>query len=89
MRQQLKNDKARDPNGWINEIFKEGVAGKDLKVSILVMFNRIKSENEFPGFVRKADISTIYKGKGDKCDLTNDRGVFIVSIFRGLLMKLI
>ena len=31
----LKKDKARDPNGWINDIFKEGVAGKDLKVSML------------------------------------------------------
>ena len=31
----LKKDKARDPNGWINEIFKDGVAGKDLKSSML------------------------------------------------------
>ena len=27
----LKRDKARDPNGWINEIFQEGIAGKILK----------------------------------------------------------
>ena len=26
----LKNKKARDPNGWCNKIFKDGVAGKNL-----------------------------------------------------------
>ena len=25
----LKRENARDPNGWINDIFKEGVAGKN------------------------------------------------------------
>jgi hypothetical protein len=28
----LKKDKARDPNGWINELFKDGVAGRNLKL---------------------------------------------------------
>ena len=60
-----------------------------MKISMLKMFNRIKLENFFPEFVRKADVSTIYKGKGEKSDLSNDRGIFIVSIFRSLLMKLI
>ena len=85
----LKKDKARDPNGWINEIFKDGVAGKDLKSSMLIFFNRMKAENQIPEFFRKADVATIYKGKGEKCDLTNDRGIFIVTIFRSILMKLI
>ena len=30
----LKQDKARDPNGWVNELFKDGVAGKNLKLSM-------------------------------------------------------
>ena len=46
----LKKDKARDPNGWANVIFKDGVAGKDLKMTFL---NKIKSENFIPEFVRK------------------------------------
>ena len=49
----------------------------------------MKHENYFPDFMRKADVSTIYKGKGEKSDLNNDRGIFIVSVFRSLLMKLI
>ena len=30
----LKKDKARDPNGWCNELFKNGVAGQNLKLSL-------------------------------------------------------
>ena len=51
--------------------------------------NRMKSENYIPDFVRKADVTTIYKGKGDKFDLENDRGIFLVTTFRSILMKLI
>ena len=58
-------------------------------MSLLALFNKIKSENHIPGFIRKADVSTIYKGKGEKCNLDNDRGIFIVSIFRSLIMKMI
>ena len=33
----LKNYKARDPLGYVNELFDPDVAGKDLKVAILMM----------------------------------------------------
>ena len=85
----LKSGKARDPNGWVNELFCKGVAGKQLKLSMLILFNKIKSENFIPDFIRKADIATIYKGKGEKCDLENDRGIFLVTTFRSILMRLI
>ena len=35
----LKNNKSRDHAGYINEIFKIGVIGSDLKESLLMMFN--------------------------------------------------
>ena len=73
----LKKDKARDPNGWLNDIFKDGVAGK---ISMLNLFNKMKAENHIPEFIRLADVATIYKGKGEKCDLVNDRGIFLVTI---------
>ena len=85
----LKKDKARDPNGLVNELFKEGVAGKDLKLSLLKLFNKMKFENYVPEFFRKADVATIYKGKGEKCDLENDRGIFLVTTYRSILMRLI
>ena len=85
----LKNDKARDPHGWVNEIFKDGVAGKNLKLSLIKLFNAIKYENYIPDFIELADVATIYKGKGEKSRLENDRGIFIVTILRSILMKLI
>ena len=85
----LKKNKSRDPNGWINELFKDGVAGYNLKLSLLQIFNKIKEENHIPNFMRLADISTIYKGKGSKKELINERGIFVVTILRSILMKMI
>ena len=85
----LKSKKSRDPNGWINELFHNGVAGSNLKISLLHIFNKIKEENHIPDFVRLADVSTIYKGKGSKKELLNERGIFIVPILRNILMRLI
>ena len=36
-----------------------------------------------------ANITSLYKGKGDKLDLNNDRGIFLVTVFRSILMKMI
>ena len=85
----LKKDKSRDPNGWINELFNSEVAGCNLKKSLLCFYNKIKEANEIPDFVRLANISTIYKGKGKKNLLINERGIFVVTILRSILMKLI
>jgi hypothetical protein len=49
----------------------------------------MKLDNEILEFVRLADITTIYKGKGLKCELINDRDIFIVMILRCILMRLI
>ena len=57
----LKKNKSRDPNGWINELFKDGVAGSKLKLSLLHIFNKIKEENHIPDFIRLAAVSTIFK----------------------------
>ena len=85
----MKEGKSRDPNGWVREIFSNEVAGTDLKKSMLKFFNKMKTENYIPEFVRKADVTTIYKGKGEKFDLGNDGGIFLVTTFRSILIKLI
>ena len=85
----LRQGKARDPNGWTNQLFSKDVAGKQLKISMLILFNKIKIEKYIPDFIRNADVATIYKGKGEKCDLENDRGIFLVTEFRSILMRLI
>ena len=37
----LKNNKSRD-HGYVNEIFKKGIIGKDLKDSLLTLLNKLK-----------------------------------------------
>ena len=85
----LKAGKCRDPDGLIAEIFKEEVIGSDLKHSMLVMMNKIKETRIFPKFMSCENISAIYKGKGEVTDLDSDRGIFLVSLFRTILMKMI
>ena len=46
----LKSNKTRDPHGLINEVFKPGVIGEDLKLAILNLFNSSKSELFIPKF---------------------------------------
>ena len=85
----LKNNKARDPHGLINDLFKPGVCGSDLEKSLLSMFMRIKEEIIFPEFMEFVNILGIYKGKGSKMDLKNDRGIFLVNTLKGILMKMV
>ena len=44
----LKKGMSKDPEGLICELFKDGVIGKDLKMSVLLMMNRIKETFKIP-----------------------------------------
>ena len=44
----LDNNKARDALQYANELFKEGVAGKDLKLALLKFMNLIKEKQKYP-----------------------------------------
>ena len=68
----LKTGKCMDPEGLIRDIFKEGVIGDNLKESLLIMFNKIKKTGFIPSFMRIANISAIYKGRGEILDLESD-----------------
>ena len=57
--------------------------------SLLHLLNQTKHTLTIPEFIELCSIVAIYKGKGEKGDLQNDRGIFIVNIFRAILMKLI
>ena len=84
----LKNNKSRDFEGYINEIFKTPVIGSDLKNSLLIMFNKLRKEKLIPRFFNYANITTVPK-KGSKLLLKNERGIFRVSVIRSILMLLI
>ena len=84
----LKNNKSRDFEGLSNEIFKENIIGNDLKESLLIIFNNLKKNNQIPKFFNYANITTVPK-KGSRLILSNERGIFRVSIIRSILMNLI
>ena len=85
----LKKNKARDPHGLSNEIFRPRVAGKEFKTALLKLLNMMKRKTKVPMKVKWANVTLIYKGKGEKTDMNNDRGVFNLTIFRTILDKLI
>ena len=85
----LKPKKSADPAGLINEHFRPEVAVSDVNCSLLVLSNKAKDECEIPDFVQSTNISSIYKRRGSRNDLDNDRGVFNVSSVRSIIDKLI
>ena len=72
----------------INELFKPGVMGKDLKLSTLSLMNGIRENFFFPEYMQLANISSIYKSKGCRFDLESDRGIFNLPVLRKILDKL-
>ena len=84
----LKNNKSRDPNGYVNETFKDGIIGEDLKMSLLLMMNKLKLHQMVPLQMRLANITTIPKS-GSRLELKNERGIFRCPVLRGILMRLI
>ena len=76
----LKNNISMDPLGMINEVFKAGCIGKDLKDALLLLCNGVKSNQFFPIFMILSNIVTIYKNN-------NDRGIFILTVMKQILDK--
>ena len=85
----LKNNQSGDPSGIINELFKPEVMGQDLALGIIDLLNGIKAELYIPLLVQLANITTIFKNKGSRLDMKNDRGIFILSVFRKMIDKMI
>ena len=86
----LKNGKCRDPQGFINELFKPGVAGEDLKCSLLHMLNKTKDTHIIPEMIKIVNVAMLPKpGKKGCHKLENQRGIFFISIFRSIIMKLL
>ena len=85
----LKQRKATDPTGLVNELFSSNNIGSDLKNSILIMMNKIKTNFCEPEFMSLANITSFWKGKGAKNDIENERGIFILNVLRMIKDKLI
>ena len=84
----LKNGKSRHPNNHINELFNSMVAGIDMKIAVLKLMNKIKSELSYPETLEFCNISSIYK-KGKKSSFDNYRGVFRVTVHLNIIDRLV
>ena len=84
---QLGRDKARDADGYSNEMFMLSVAGEDLQLAVLKLLNRIKDKQQFPEALTKCNITSLHKKKA-RNDFENYRGVFRVSVLRSILDRL-
>ena len=69
----LKDNKARDYHGHTYELFK--FCGKDLKMSIQKLFNLVKNKQIYPKIFQAANITSLYKQKGEKSYLNSDLGI--------------
>ena len=54
-----------------------------------MLCNAVKTQLLIPSFVKTTKITSIYKNKGEKTDLENDRGIFGASKVRSIIEKLI
>ena len=84
----IGHNKSRDPDGLNRCIFHKNSIGSNLKCSLLILFNNIKKKGKVPTFMKSAVITTIPK-KGSKLVLKNERGIFVLSTVRTILMRLL
>ena len=85
----LKNRSSRDPHGYAIELFKSEVAGKDIKIAILKLMNRITDKQFIPKSMQICNIPSIYKNKGPQKKLNSYKGIFRVTVLRNILDRLI
>ena len=76
--------KSRDSEYFLLDIFREGVIRKDL----LLLMNQIKEQTYIPESMKGATITMLHKKK-NKLDLKNWRGIFVCSVLRTILMKML
>ena len=79
MHKSLKKGESKDNEGYICELLKEGVIGKDLKISVCFLMTRIKESLKIPECLQAAYITILHKKKC-KLDLNNWRGIFVSSV---------
>ena len=73
----------------MNELFLPQNIGKDLKDSVLLMMNKIKRFLAQPEFMNMANVTSLWKRKGAKDEIENERGIFILSVLRMIKDRLI
>ena len=80
----LKNGTSHGPYGFSNELFKKGIAGKYLKMAILKLMNKIKSQQKIPKSLQLCNISSLYKNTTPRKSFRSYRNIFRVTVLRSI-----
>ena len=86
VRKHLKKGKSSGRDKFPPDIFIEG--GDQFQDGVINMLNCIKKGNEMPDQWTQVQISTMYKNKGSKKRLVNQRGIFLKQVLSKIYGKL-
>ena len=86
VKKQLKRKKAKDSDGWNNEMVLEG--GEEMDKSIEVILNRIQKEKVVVNEWERMKIRSVHK-KGARHELENRRGLFMTNIISKVYERII
>ena len=59
-----------------------------IDIATLSLMNTVKTQLVVPYNMQLCNITTIYKSKGSRLDMSSDRGIFILPVLRKILDKL-
>ena len=76
-----------DPHGYSNKLLQCG--GTDVTSAIVKLMNGIKKQQKFSQALQPCNITSLLKNNGSRKDYNMYRGVFIVTVFRNILDRLI
>ena len=85
--QNLKTKKASDFNNMKNELIKYG--GGKLKSSLLTLLNEVLRKAEVPERWKVMIIKSIYKNKGKRNEMANQRGIFLTSVISKIFERIL
>ena len=83
---ELKKKNTCDSQGWNNKMLLN--SGKDVENSLQIILNEIDQYGIIPNEWTEVIIKSISKGKGDKRDVQNRRGLFITNIVSKVYEKI-
>ena len=84
---QMKKKKAADIGGMKAEYVI--YAANEARKSLLSILNEIYKKNEIPKKWEKMKIKSLYKNKGSRSEMTNQRGLFITNIVSKIFERII
>ena len=59
-----------------------------MEAALIFLFNGIKIDFEFPEYILRQNITTIFKNKGSQLEMNNEMGIYVLSTLKKILDEL-